>query len=143
MQQLYAGQQAVQHQIQQLIGQSQGSSHQSSQPPATQLLPQAPIPQQQQLMNAPQVTPHQMTPMGPQCVSTTQGQTTVPLLHTGRSLALYFPDIRPVLLLVILKHNFDPVYCKAPALGGYGQYIHIWMLRPEWLDYMENKKFGL
>jgi len=35
------------------------------------------------------------------------------------------------------------VYFRAPALGGYGQHIHIWMLRKEWLDYVENKKVGL
>jgi len=35
------------------------------------------------------------------------------------------------------------VYCRAPALVGYGQHLHIWMLRKEWLDYVENKKIGL
>ena len=35
------------------------------------------------------------------------------------------------------------VYCRVPALGGYGQHLHIWMLGKEWLDYVENKKIGL
>ena len=37
---------------------------------------------------------------------------------------------------------FETGVFRAPALG-YGQHIHIWMLRKEWLDYVENKKIGL
>src|SRR5882724_11638190 len=46
------------------------------------------------------------------------------------------------------QHHLEPLqshllYFRAPDQGGYGQHMHIWMLRKEWLDYVENKKFRL
>jgi len=54
------------------------------------------------LVPAFQVLPGPLAPMG---VSTVP-----PLManSTGRSLASYFPDMKPVLLLAIAKHKFDP-----------------------------------
>jgi len=115
--QLYAGQQAVQHQIQQLIGQSK--AHLINQPaPSNPAAAQAPIPQTTTLMNAPQVTPHQMTQWGHNVYLQLKSDHSA-LLHTGRSLACTF-QTSDMLLLVILKHNFDPVYCRLPALVDMG-----------------------
>ena len=105
MQQLYVGQQAVQMQIQQLISQLQGL-----QPKTTQPTPQAPQPQQQQPGSSSQPALPQMIPPGPQCTILTHGQTSMPsgqMVHPSRSLTSYFPDVRPALLLAILKHDFN------------------------------------
>src|SRR5882724_13009128 len=65
-------------------------------------------------------------------------------LHPG-TLALWPSTLQSTLILCSLFTQFDinPIYFRAPALGGYGWHIHIWMLRKEWLDYVENKRFRL
>jgi len=61
-----------------------------------------------QLLMANPLAPAFQVPPGP---SAPMGVSTVPPLmanSTGRSLASYFPDMKPVLLLAIAKHKFDP-----------------------------------
>src|SRR5882724_6036668 len=109
MQQLYAGQQTVQQQIHQLLGHLQGSVRQQAQPQSAMQLLQAPPVQQPSSTSTSQTGP--AIPMGPPCGPTVQREATgapAMAVHPGRSLALYFPDVRPALLLAISKHDFDP-----------------------------------
>src|SRR5882724_4370405 len=113
-QQLYAGQQAVQHQIQQLLTNLQPSS----QPSALQQIPSqpaAPPPIPNGSHSAPTMSNTlQSVPIGP--LSLIVMPPLVPS-QSGWSLASYFPDMKPVLLLAIMKHDFDPGQYQPTAEG--------------------------
>ena len=122
MQSMYAAQQAVQQQMQSLLThlkQPQGLHQpQSTLQPPQALAPPAP---------PPQLPSHSTIPQGPAPgPSSIQGIQQLPLglsgpsginvpppphlvpNHPSRSLASYFPDMKPMLLLVITKHELDP-----------------------------------
>src|SRR5882724_10752035 len=111
VQQMYVSQAAVQHQMQALITQLQNPAQPSI---ATQVPPHNPaplpftnpVPPPAPPPPAPPAAPPQVLP-GP---SAPTGVSTGPPLVAnppGRSLASYFPDVRPTLLLAIAKHEFD------------------------------------
>jgi len=108
MQQMQVTNITVQCQMQALLVYLQ----QATQPPHT---PQQPPSQPAQLMPPPPllaVPP--ATPVPPQVPPSPAGpmgaSTAPPLVANppGRSLPSYFPDVKPTLLLVITKHEFDP-----------------------------------
>ena len=111
VQQMYASQAAIQHQMQALLTQlqnpaqppisTQAPPHNASPPPfsnpAPPPAPQPPMPP----AAPPQVPPGPLAPTGVSTVPPLVGN------PPGRSLASYFPDVRPALLLAITKHEFD------------------------------------
>jgi len=81
---------------------------------ATQVPPHNPAPPPFANPAPPPAPPPPMPPLAPPQVppgpSAPMGVITVPPLVAnppGRSLASYFPDVRPTLLLAIAKHEFD------------------------------------
>src|SRR5882724_7268300 len=105
---MHASQAVVQHQMQALLAQLQ----MPTQPPPTTF--QAPLPPTTHPAEPPvppvpiQMAPTPQVPPGP---SAPMGSNTALLLGANlasRSLASYFPEMKPMLLLVISKHNFYP-----------------------------------
>src|SRR5882724_5338759 len=71
--------------------------------------PQAPPIQQPSSTSTSQTGPPAIPmglPSGPIIQSQAMGAPAM-AIHPGRSLALYFPDVRPALLLAISKHDFN------------------------------------
>ena len=105
VQQMYASQAVVQRQMQALLAQLQNPVQPQTPPPnpvPPPAQPMAPLPQQPQSAPPPQVPPSPSAPTGASMAP--------PLMANspGRSLASYFPDVKPALLLAIVKHEFDP-----------------------------------
>src|SRR5882672_390711 len=114
MQLMYAAQQMVQQQLQSLLAHLQPAQPPTHpQPPPTN----SPQPQTSQPMllqgqtnPAPPIATQPMPPMPPGPAGPSGAGMAPPLVAntTGRSLASYFPDVRPALLLAIAKPEFDP-----------------------------------
>src|SRR5882672_12505309 len=114
VQQMYASQAVMQCQMQALLAQLQNPVQPQTlplqtSPPQPQMnpvlppaQPLAPLPPQPQSVPPPQVPPGPSAPTGASIAP--------PLMANspGRSLASYFPDVKPTLLLAIVKHEFDP-----------------------------------
>src|SRR5882672_3717395 len=104
MQQMYMAHQTVQQQMQQLLAHLNPPAH----PPAHSTAPPQPPPALP-TMALPGLPPGPV-PGGHTGLATSASPGTPPLVPNvlGRSLASYFPDVKPALLLAITKHELDP-----------------------------------